>query len=84
MQAITIKYWEEGVPATPDTVIKLTKGELYYIIRERLGLTLKNAALLIGISHVRLIRLEKSARDHKILREFYAKYVKTHRINIFK
>ena len=79
-----IKYWEEGVPATPDVQIKLTKGELYFIIRERLGLKLKRAAFLMGISHITLIKLEKAKKDnHKILNIFYSEYIKKNNIENF-
>ena len=84
IKVITIKVWEEGTPATPHVNIKLTRGEEYRIIRERLGLTLKEVYTMIGISKVTMIKLEKAEKGQKVLKDFYAKYIKANRITIFK
>ena len=78
----TIKFWEDDGPVIPYVNIKLTEGELYFILRERLGLPLKKAADLMGISHVTLIKLEKLKGGQKILKEFYEKYLRKNNIKI--
>jgi len=83
LHRMTTKYWEDGTPSTPDVKIKLNEGELYFIIRERLDIPLKKAAELIGISHVTLIKLEKQEGGLKVLKDFYDKYIQTHKIKDF-
>lgn len=78
----TIKCWEDDVPSAPELDISLNEGERYYVLRERLGLPLKKAAKLIGISHPTLIKLEKQEGGHEVLRAFYKKYLTKRNIKI--
>jgi len=78
----TIKYWEDNTPSTPRVEISLNEGELYYVLRERLELSLKEAAKLAGISHITLIKLEKGKGGCEVIKDFYKKYIKIHNIKI--
>jgi len=77
-----IKHWEDDLPSIPEVTIDMTAGELYYVLRERLGLPLKKAAKLMNISHITLIKLEKQEGGHEVLKAFYKKYMKKHNIKL--
>jgi len=52
------------------------------MIRERVGLKLKEASDLIGISHVTLIKMEKAQGGQRILEDFYIKYIRRNDIKL--
>lgn len=70
--------WERGEIPIPLSILisipnmDLTKGEECHILRRRKGITIKDAASHIGISHITLIRME---RDEVVSEEPYLRYL---------